>query len=102
MTMNKYFSKEDLKGYVYFLIKNVDQIEDLNISDLLYNSHVVYDPNKDLVVLMFSVNNAKLEGDLYLTFSRHRLNEIKRMPNDEAFFNGFIGFGFIPNPIVKK
>ena len=101
MTNNKYFTKEDLKGYSYFLIKNVDQIEDLNISDLLYNSYTIYDPNKDQVILMFVVNNNKLEGDLYLTFSRSLIEEIKRMPNDEAFFNGFIGFGFIPNPIVK-
>lgn len=97
MTNNKYFNKEDLKGYSYFLIQNVDQLEDYDLSDLIYNCNTIYDPDKDLIVLMFAVNSSKLEGELYLTFSRSRLYDIKRMPNDEAFYNGFIGFGFIPN-----
>lgn len=97
--MTKYFNKEEVKSWGYFLTQNIDQLEDYNLSDLIYNSFNIYDPEKDLVVLMFSVINAKLEGELYLTFPRDILNIIKEMPNDEVFFNGNIGFGFIPNSI---
>lgn len=97
MTNNKYFTKEDIKAWAYFLIQNVDQLEDQNLSDLMYTAISTYDPNKDQIVLMFAVNSSKLEGDLYLTFSRSRINEIKEMPNDQAFFTKSMGFGFIPN-----
>lgn len=98
---NKYFSKEDIKGWAYFLTMNVDQLEDYNLTDLIYNSYITYNPDKDQVVLMYSVDNKYLSGDLYLTFPRDILGVIKEMPNDEAFFNNKVGFGFIPNPITK-
>lgn len=99
---NKYFTNEEIKGYSYFLIQNIDQLEDYNLADLMYANNTVYDPEKDLIVLMFAVRNSKLEGELYLTFSRSRFNEIKEMPNDQAFFEGYMGFGFIPNPMNQK
>lgn len=99
MTNNKYFNREEVKSWAYFLIQNVDQIEDYNLSDLMYTANTVYDPEKDLVVLMFAVNSSKLEGDLYITFPRSLIEEIKRMPNDQAFFTKSMGFGFIPNSI---
>lgn len=94
---NKFFNKEEVKSWAYFLLQNIDQLEGYDPSNLIYNNTTIYDPDKDLIVLMFAVRNSRLEGELYLTFSRSRLYEIKRMPNDEAFFNGNIGFGFIPN-----
>ena len=102
MTNNKYFNHDEIKSWAQFLIQNVDQLEGYDLSELIYDSYAVYCADKDQVVMMFDVNNKYLSGDLYLTFPRAILGEIKRMHNDVAFFEkNLVGFGFIPNPITK-
>ena len=52
--------------------------------------------------MMFSVDTKHLAGDLYLTFPRDLLGQIKDMTVTESFFErNLVGFGFIPNPIEK-
>lgn len=99
---NKFFTKEDIKGWGYMLLQNVDQLSSLELSDLMYNCFITYDPNKDHVIMMFSVDTKHLAGDLYLTFPRDLLGQIKDMTVTESFFErNLVGFGFIPNPIEK-
>lgn len=99
---NKYFNKEEVKSWGYFLTINVDQMEDYDLSELVYNSYTTYNPDKDQVVLMYKINTKTLDGLMYLTFPRSILGEIKRMHNDVAFFErNLVGFGFTPNPNTK-